>query len=70
MGIIESLLTSIRESKPVKCNGPIEVSQGHWICRRNDSECQNRLNGRIFEGTKPSRFEPVERDFNLDLIEP
>lgn len=63
--------------KAVRCPGPVEVSRGHWLCPRQDGHCQNRLNGRAFQGSQPETFERpqgleafdqgLERAFNLTI---
>lgn len=57
--------------KAIQCAGAVEVSKGHWICRRNDGECQNRLNGRAFLGSQPKTYEaPPDQVLNFNYQEP
>lgn len=57
--------------KAVRCPGPTKISNGNYLCPRNDGECQNRLNGRAFERSQPPTYEiPPDETFTFNYREP
>jgi len=58
--------------KSVRCPGPVDMGKGRYICARQDGECQNRLNARVFEASRPTTFEapPEDQTFNFNYREP